>query len=65
MRSIYLVPGLVLNLLGATFALQGAGVVPTTFMNGPSWIVIGAVIFLAGLGLDLAGVRARPSMPQP
>ena len=27
MRSVYLVPGLVLNLLGATFALRRAGVV--------------------------------------
>jgi len=64
MRSVYLVPGLVLNLLGTTFALQGAGILPTTVMIGPTWIVIGLVIFLAGLGLDLAGARARPSMPQ-
>ena len=64
MRSVYLVPGLVLNLLGATFALQGAGILPTTVMIGPSWVVIGLVIFLAGLGLDLAGARARPPMPQ-
>ena len=64
MKSVYVVPGLVLNLLGATFALQGAGVLPTTVMNGPTWIVIGLVIFLAGLGLDLAGARARPPMPQ-
>jgi len=49
MKSVYVVPGLVLNLLGATFALQGAGVLPTTVMIGPTWIVIGLVIFLAGL----------------
>ncbi len=64
MRSVYLTPGLILNLLGATFALQGAGILPTTFMNGPTWIVIGSLIFLIGLGLDVVGARQRPPVQQ-
>lgn len=64
MRSAYLTPGIILNLLGATFALQGAGILPTTFMNGPTWIVIGSLIFLVGLSLDVVAARQHPPMQQ-
>ena len=57
MRPILVIPGVLILLMGVVFALQGAGVLPTTFMSGPIWIAIGSGVALIGLGLTAFGVR--------
>ena len=57
-------PGMVaatlLVLLGGTFALQGAGLLPSAVMHGkPEWLVIGTLMVLAGLGLGYRATRRR------
>lgn len=51
MRPLLVVLGAILLLLGIVFALQGAGVLPATFMRGPEWIAIGSGVAVLGLGL--------------
>ncbi len=48
MRLAFFIAGLLVMLMGTGWALQGAYVVPATFMRGPEWIAIGAAV--AGLG---------------
>ena len=52
MRRRTLVIGLLVALAGAVFALQGAGFLPGSVMTGDRlWLVIGAVMVVAGVGL--------------
>lgn len=55
MRPVLVIPGALVLVMGVVFALQGAGYVPTTFMVGTTWIVIGSVVALLGLALVLFG----------
>ncbi|MEE9197027.1 MAG: hypothetical protein V3U45_02690 [bacterium] len=57
MRPILLIPGVLILLMGLVFALQGAGFLPTDFMNGPAWIAIGSGVAIVGLGLAAFGLR--------
>jgi len=41
MRPIFVVLGLIVVLLGVAWALQGAYILPASFMRGPEWIAIG------------------------
>ena len=53
--------GGVMTLLGGIWFLQGISVLPGTFMRGSTlWVVIGAVVCLAGLAVLTVG-RQRPS----
>ena len=53
--------GGVMTLLGGIWFLQGISVLPGTFMRGSSlWMVIGAVVCLAGLAVLSVG-RQRPN----
>jgi hypothetical protein len=53
-----LVVAALLVLLGGTFALQGAGVLPGQVMHGkPEWLLIGSLMFLVGLGLGFRATR--------
>jgi hypothetical protein len=55
-----LVLGVIGLLAGAIFALQGAGVLPGSFMTGQRlWLVIGIVLAVIGLALTYRGLR-RP-----
>lgn len=64
MRAILVILGVVVLLLGAGWALQGAYVLPATFMRGPEWIAIGAAVALGGVLLVAQGARSpRPSPP--
>lgn len=61
MRLGSLVLGLIGLLVGAIWILQGAGVLPGSFMTGQSlWLVIGIVVALVGLALTYRGLR-RPA----
>jgi hypothetical protein len=53
----WLLPGLVLLLLGALWALQGAGLVGGSVMSGRTlWIWIGGLVALVGLALTYRGL---------
>jgi hypothetical protein len=59
-RWIGLVLGVLLAVLGALWALQGAGVVGGSFMSGSRlWLVIGVVAFVAGVGVAVRSLRGR------
>ena len=56
-RLSFLVPGVILVLLGLLWFLQGIGLVRGSFMTGQIlWLVVGVVVALAGLGLSYAGL---------
>jgi hypothetical protein len=57
--------GIVVLLMGAVWALQGAYVLPATFMRGPEWIAIGAAVAAVGLVLTLLGFRPKPEVKAP
>jgi len=59
MRPLYMVAGSIVFLLGVGWALQGAYLLPATFMRGPGWVGIGGVVALFGVGLALYGVRLK------
>ena len=59
-RLPFLVPGVILILLGALWALQGAGVVRQGFMSGQKlWLGVGIVLVIVGLGLGYLGLAPR------
>jgi len=61
MRWVALIVGVLLFLMGSTFALQGAGVLPGSAMTGQTvWLVVGVLLLLVGIGLVVAGLRMRP-----
>ncbi len=52
--------GVVLVLIGLVWTLQGAGILPGSFMTGDRlWLVIGLVCVVAGVALLLRAVRGR------
>ena len=57
------IAGIVVTLMGVAWALQGAYILPATFMRGPEWIAIGSGVALAGLALLWLAMRA-PKPPQ-
>ena len=59
-----MVGGIIVFLMGAVWALQGAYVLPASFMRGPSWIAIGAGVEIAGGLLSLLGLR-KPTPAKP
>ncbi len=60
MRIILVVLGVLVALAGAVWALQGAGFILGSFMsNDPTWIWIGAVTAVLGLGTLAVGIWSR------
>ncbi|WP_300014549.1 hypothetical protein [Pseudonocardia sp.] len=54
--------GALLVVIGAVWTLQGAGVLPGSFMTGSrSWLVIGLVCVVAGVAVLWRVVRGRRS----
>ena len=57
MRPVFVAIGVIVLLMGAVWALQGAYVLPATFMRGPEWIAIGGGVALVGLAVTGFGWR--------
>ncbi len=60
MRIVFVVLGVLILLAGAVWALQGAGFIPGSFMsNDPTWLWIGAITAVLGLGVLTFGIWSR------
>ncbi|MEV0273545.1 MAG: hypothetical protein HOV78_07395 [Hamadaea sp.] len=63
MRWVWLILGILLVLSGATWTLQGVGVLGGSSMTGESmWAVIGPIVAVVGLVLIWLGLR-KPTSP--
>ena len=63
MRIASVAVGVIGMLAGAVWILQGAGVLPGSFMTGQRlWLFIGIIVALIGLALTIGGLR-RPVRP--
>ena len=61
MRTGSLILGVIALLAGGVWILQGAGVIPGSFMTGQRmWLIIGIIVALVGLALAYNGIR-RPA----
>ena len=50
--------GVLLTLLGVVWALQGANVLPGSFMTGQVlWLIIGVICVIVGVGLWVLSAR--------
>lgn len=59
-RAVPTVLGVLLLLIGAVWTLQGANVLPGSFMTGSRfWLVTGLVCVVAGVALLVRAVRGR------
>lgn len=59
-RRLLVGAGAVIALVGVVWTLQGLGYIGGSVMSGVTlWAVIGPVVFLAGAGVALVGLRAR------
>ena len=59
-KPLWVVAGVVLELLGLLFTLQGVGVVEGSPMSDTkTWSILGPVILLVGVGLVSVGLRGR------
>ena len=60
MRIVFVVLGVLILLAGAVWALQGAGLIPGSFMsNDRTWLWIGAITAVLGLGVLTFGIWSR------
>jgi uncharacterized membrane protein len=60
MRWVWLVLGIVLVLAGATWTLQGLGVLGGSSMsNDTKWAIIGPIVAVVGLVVMFTGSRAK------
>lgn len=59
MRTSLVVVGVILLLLGAVWALQGADLLTGSSMSGNSfWLGVGAVLLVVGLAVAALGARS-------
>lgn len=57
-NRVLMIVGLVAVLVGGVWALQGAGVIGGSVMSdSPTWLVIGAVVVVAGVLAIVLGTR--------
>jgi hypothetical protein len=60
MKWILNIVGALMILTGGVWGLQGVGVLPGSFMSGQlMWLIIGAIVFVAGVVLLVAVNRPR------
>ena len=58
-----MVLGLLAIFAGGVWILQGAGVLPGSFMTGQRmWLIIGIIVAIVGVALAYNGIR-RPARP--
>lgn len=63
-RVVPTVLGVLLLLVGAVWTLQGANVLPGSFMTGSRfWLVAGLVFVVAGVALLVRAVRSTRQRP--
>ena len=63
MRIGSLILGLIAIFAGGVWIMQGAGVLPGSFMTGQRmWLYIGIIVAIVGLALAYNGIR-RPARP--
>ena len=63
MRIGSLILGLIAIFAGGGWIMQGAGVLPGSFMTGQRmWLYIGIIVAVVGLALAYNGIR-RPARP--
>jgi hypothetical protein len=59
-RSMLLIVGALIALIGLLFTLQGVGIVKGSAMTGTTlWTVLGPVIIVVGLVVAAIGLRRR------
>ena len=64
MRTILIIVGALLMLVGAVWFLQGINVLPGSFMTGQTqWAVYGAIAFLVGAFAFYRGRRIPKKSP--
>ena len=57
---VLLVVGMLLDLLGCIWMLQGMNVLPGSFMTGqPFWAAAGAVAVIVGMALVILAIRQK------
>ena len=60
MRILLIILGLLLDLMGTIWFLQGIGLLPGSFMTGQiEWAIYGAIAVTAGLALLIFAFRRR------
>ena len=59
-QRLFVAVGVIVLLMGGAWALQGAYLLPATFMRGPAWVGIGAAVALLGAVLAVFGWRRSP-----
>jgi hypothetical protein len=57
--------GALIAVMGIAWALQGAWILPATFMRGPEWIAIGGALAAAGFVLIFFSMRTKAPEPAP
>jgi uncharacterized Tic20 family protein len=59
-RTALIIVGVVVLLIGALFAGQGANLIPGSSMTGdPTWLYVGLALVVVGIVLIVVGVRRR------
>jgi hypothetical protein len=66
LRTVGVVAGLLLIVVGVIWVLQGINVLPGSFMSGrPGYAVLGLVVTVVGLVVLLRSARRRPAVVGP
>jgi hypothetical protein len=64
MKAVGLIIAALLILPGAIFTLQGANILPGSFMTGdPTWLVIGLIMVAAGVVVLVRSLRGGIPAP--
>ena len=59
-RAVLIAVAVIALLLGAVWTLQGAGILPGSFMTGdPMWLIIGIVLLVVGVVVGALALRRR------
>ena len=57
---VLLVVGVLLDLVGSIWMLQGMGALPGSFMTGdPFWAAVGGISVIVGMGLVVLAMRQK------